>query len=241
MPSNDKNKFIPSEDKGGFLAEELESRRAWVSEWINNPEYKRRAIASLNRNAGEVSLSDVSKRLRYDFTPNTSEEYAEDLIKTNQERLRTVTSSAGDFINNKKRFGEYDSEEHHVNVSTKDFNQGKGSGAYSVHEFTHASGADEAVPAMNVYDKDIVNPRDFENSGYVDYLRQDDEVYSRLMEMRYKFGIQPGQTFNEEEIQRMRENRDDSMKLFDIFKNEDIQDMLNNWSAEEGLDPNTIG
>ena len=31
------------------------------------------------------------------------------------------------------------------------------------------------------------------------------------------------------------------MKLFDIFDDHEIQDMLNNWSANEGLDPNTIG
>ena len=240
MPVN--NTFTPAEDKGGELAKELESRKLYVDNWIKHPEFKRRAIASLNRNAGKVPLGEVSRDLRFDFVANTSEEYTDAFLKKADERLKTVKYNAGDFAEGSTRKGEYLTEKHAVNVAQEDFNrEGNQSGRTSVHEFTHASRADEAVPAMNVYDPDTVNLNDFHNPGYVDYLRQGEEVYSKLMEMRYQLGIQPGQTFTFKEVEKMRDNRNESMQLFDIFDDYEIQDMLNNWSANEGLDPNTIG
>lgn len=222
--------YTPVEDPSGELARELEERRNWVKQWYSNPEFKERAKQAINRNSGNIDLARISKFMAYNLIPNTSEEYAQHIVKTGLEGLEDVDTQIVDFQD--RVSGEYAPEENWLRVDKDYVDTSTG-----VHEYSHVGDVDELIPYLNQYEP--VDASLYTKPDYVSYVSSPSEVYANLMELRYNKGIQPGETFNLEGVAALREGSDSV--LFDLFSDEQILDMLNNWSANEGIDPNTLG
>lgn len=134
----------------------------------------------------------------------------------------------------------------------------------SIKERTEKIEAPTIDPEIKVFQtkKDITPPSKLETQenpgvklkegeGYNPYLDRKEEVYARLMQLRYDFGLKPNETFTEEQINEIElrakaseekykagEKTDKSDIDFFIvtrYRNDIIQDMLN-FTAEEKTD-----
>ena len=164
MPNYDtESAYTPVADASGELAKELENRRQWVQNWISNPEFKKRARAALNRNAGNVDLSRISKYMAYNLIPNTSEQYAESIVESGLEGLEDVDSQVVDFGESSTK-GEYAPDEGWMRVDQRYVDS-----STPVHEFAHASNVDKKIPYINQYDPNVIDPERYTNPDYIRY------------------------------------------------------------------------
>lgn len=225
------------------INKELDGRRAWVKNWVNDPEFKKRAMTALNNSAGQVDLSKISSKLHDNYWPDTSEDYVDDMVGfANKSLDRTKTKVVDQFAENP---GQRGSAEFYEGMPGGEVTIARPHvfGSTPTHEYAHQSRVDQKIPELHQYKQPTFDEYNESDKDYLRYITSPDEVYANLMALRYDEGIEPGQTFTLDEVKGLQAKHagNESFQFLSHLSAEDILDMLNKWAAIGSNNYNKLG
>lgn len=129
------------------------------------------------------------------------------------------------------------------------------SGSFNAEKFKKARAIVEKYGLTPNLDVDInsynsSNPKDMEkykrimDTQYLNYLNGDQEAYPRIMSLRYKYDIKPGQIVDDKLFEQMLKDHKSGVNenmLFNYYSKEQIKRMFNELADNKGSskDPNT--
>lgn len=219
--------------------------KAFIENWLNNRRdqfknnYKLKGF--LSRDLSESSDKAFNKQLDNLRTVKTydlsSQEDINDYIDNskivdnyiNFRGLENNTENRTKGANDKKwgKQGVYFQATHEVVINDKKDPEGT-----RIHEYSHSLNAQDQRRAIS---KSI--NRKTQGDNYNSYLDNTDEIYSRLMELRYNNKLDPNKTYKSKDL---RGNVKDS-KIFDRYTDEQIDYLLNEVASNENYkDMNTL-
>lgn len=211
------------------LGAKTAEQKKWLEDWLANPVTKQRLqnnLDSLGPLASETyettdagtMIGDALKRL------STVKVVEPDTVKDSIKAAKRMRIPRSEWGSN----GVYMPDEHAIwlNAIKRDLP------AVRTHEFTHASNLDTLLSA---YIQKFTDHKSRKGGWYdpnEEYQNSSEEFYPRIMELRYNYGIKPGQMLTESEVKQMRANQDPrAYTIFDTVKSDEALTKLLNTIA----------
>lgn len=104
---------------------------------------------------------------------------------------------------------------------------------WGISHLDRALNPDSRLAGYSRTSKSVLSDREFEDikdknrlKGIrVDYLNKSEEVYPRIMEIRHRNNIKPGEVIDDAKIEEIYQN--DNNAIFDIYSKEQVKELLN--------------
>lgn len=236
------------------------SDKKWYNNWINSPEARKRLdstnklynnsstdidelLRKSNKNLGSVAVygKDATDQQIVDY-------HRHKMLKNyDAENLVEAVSEINKPSDDPMAMGFYTPELHSIKMF-KDKNDDE-YGVTMAHELTHGA-EDFQVFNDNVIDKiakkrtvdEYINniaPNGSDSDkdylrGFYEYL-QEDGVYPRVMELRNKYNLKPGQKVKKEDLRKFKETQSD---LFDLYSDDDVIKIMNTVADNTDINSN---